>query len=123
MVNNIYPKQGEIHMLNLSPTKGHEQKGYRPVLILSNDSFNKNTGFCYVIPITSKSREFPTRVEIKTKEVSGFALCDQIRCIDFKERKLKYVSKIDIETFIKIYSIIIASIELNWDIKTHEVNI
>ena len=60
MVGKYIPKQKDIVFLDFNPTIGHEQKGYRPALIVSNNVFNKNTKMVIVCPITSNEKEFPT---------------------------------------------------------------
>ena len=54
------PKQGDIVYMDFNPTKGHEQKGKRPAMIISNDVFNINTKMAILCPITSNTKEFPT---------------------------------------------------------------
>lgn len=58
MVNYI-PSKGDIVTLDFDPQKGHEQKGRRPALILSNKTFNKALGLAFACPITSTKRDFP----------------------------------------------------------------
>ena len=52
MVNSYIPKQKDIVLLDFTPTKGHEQKGYRLAIVISNDTFNKNTKMVILCPIT-----------------------------------------------------------------------
>ena len=52
MVKKYIPEQGDIVYLDLNPTKGHEQKGSRPAIVISNNIFNKNTKMAIVCPIT-----------------------------------------------------------------------
>ena len=54
MVNNYIPKQGDIVFSDFTPTKGHEQKGYRLAVVISNNVFNKNTKMVILCPITLK---------------------------------------------------------------------
>lgn len=59
------PSQGQIVKLNLDPTEGHEQAGYRPVLIVSNNDFNKMCGgIVKVIPITTTHNGFPLHMTL-----------------------------------------------------------
>ena len=81
-------KRGEIFLANLEPTKGSEQKGIRPVLIIQNDLSNKFSPVTIIAVITSKiyKKEFPTNVFISKKD-SGLdkdstAMLNQIRTID-----------------------------------------
>lgn len=100
MVKNYIPKQGDIVFLDFNPTKGHEQQGFRPAIIISNDVFNNNTKMTIVCPITSNEKEFPTHYNLKdSKKVKGAVLCEHIRSIDYEIRKLKFVEKSSDEDF------------------------
>ncbi len=100
MVKSYIPSQGDIVFIDFDPTKGHEQKGYRPAVVISNDVFNKNTKMVIVCPITSNEKVFPTHYKLKnSKKVKGSVLCEHIRSIDYEIRKLKYVEKAKDEDF------------------------
>ena len=100
MVKSYIPSQGDIVFIDFDPTKGHEQKGYRPAVVISNDIFNKNTKMVIVCPITSNDKDFPTHYILKnSKKVKGSVLCEHIRSIDYEIRKLKYVEKTNNEDF------------------------
>ena len=100
MVKSYIPSQGDIVFIDFDPTKGHEQKGYRPAVVISNDIFNKNTKMVIVCPITSNDKVFPTHYNLKnSKKVKGSVLCEHIRSIDYEIRKLKYVEKTNNEDF------------------------
>ena len=60
--------RGEIRWADLSPTRGHEQAGLRPVLILSHDIFNERSGTVIAVAITSQSQRagFPLTLELRT---------------------------------------------------------
>ncbi len=80
------PVRGEIWSANLSPVVGHEQDGMRPVLIVSNDTFNASPAErVVVVPITSKGGQRPYRVAVTPPDggltMPGWVLCDQIRSI------------------------------------------
>ena len=102
------PKQKDLVFVDFDPTKGHEQKGYRPAIVISNDVFNKNTGMVMVLPITSNTKNFPTHYLLKdTKKVSGSVLCEYIRNIDYEIRKLKFVEKLsnsDFENMLDLFN-------------------
>lgn len=107
MVNNYIPKQGDIVYLDFTPTKCHEQKGYRPAVVISNYVFNKNTKMVILCPITSNEKEFPTHYLIQhSKKVKGSVLCEHIRSIDYEIRNLKYVEKMDVEDFENLLDLI-----------------
>lgn len=98
MVNYI-PKRGDIVWLEFSHQIGHEQSGFRPALIISGEIYNRKTGLCLAMPITSKIKGYPFEVNLKTKKVEGVILSDQIKSLDFKLRKIKFCDKIDDKTF------------------------
>ena len=94
MVKKYIPKRGDIIYLNFNPTKGHEQGGFRPALVLSSDTFNNFTKMVIVCPITTNTKEFPTHYLLKnTKKINGSVLCEHLISIDYETRNLKYVEK------------------------------
>lgn len=112
MVKSYIPKQGDIVFLDFNPTKGHEQQGFRPAIIISNDIFNINTKMVIVCPITSNEKEFPTHYKLEnTKKVKGSVLCEHIRSIDYEVRKLKFVEKSSTNDFENIKNLLEACIE------------
>ncbi len=76
--------QYDIVLVNLDPTMGSEMKKTRPCVILSPDEMNKYLQTIVVAPMTSNSKAYPTRVEIKHKQTKGWIAIDQIRTIDKK---------------------------------------
>lgn len=86
----LMPSRGEVWFADLDPTKGHEQAGLRPVLIVSTDVFNHGPADLVIaIPLTSTQRRFPYRVRIDPPEGGlrnpSYVLCDSVRSIA-KER-------------------------------------
>ena len=89
------PLRGEVWLVDLNPTRGHEQAGKRPGLIVSVDLFNQGpAGLVVVLPITTKAKGIPFHVEIDTPEGGvtqrSFIKCEDIRSIA-KERLFKKV--------------------------------
>jgi mRNA interferase ChpB len=82
-------KRGEIYMVSLDPTQGHEQQGQRPVLIVSPTAFNEATKVPVVLPITSGG-EFARRigfaVPLSGTKTTGVVRCDQPRVLDIAAR-------------------------------------
>jgi mRNA-degrading endonuclease toxin of MazEF toxin-antitoxin module len=84
-------KRGDIYMVSLEPTLGHEQRGLRPVLVISSESFNRMTQVPLVVPITTGGNF--ARVAGFTVSMDGFGMqtvgllrCDQVRCVDLTDR-------------------------------------
>jgi len=76
----------EVWFADLNPTRGHEQRGARPVLVLSVDSFNSGAAeLVTVLPVTSTVRSIPSHVEVQAPEggleVRSAILADQVRTI------------------------------------------
>ena len=112
MVKKYIPKQGDIVYLDFNPTKGHEQKGRRPAIVISNNIFNNNTKMVIVCPITTNQKDFPTHYLLKdTKCVTGSVLCEHIRSIDFEIRKLKFVEKASDSDLLSVIMLTNACIE------------
>jgi mRNA interferase ChpB len=82
-------KRGDIYLVSLDPTEGREQRGMRPVLIVSPAEFNETTGLPVILPITSGG-EFARRigfaVPISGIRTTGVVRCDQPRVVDLKAR-------------------------------------
>jgi mRNA interferase MazF len=75
-------KQYQIVLVNLDPTIGSEMKKTRPCLVISPDEMNKYLQTIVVAPMTSSSKPYPTRVEVKHNKTKGWLALDQIRTID-----------------------------------------
>ncbi len=91
-------KQGDIIKLNFNPTKGHEQRGWRPALVVSDDEFNKVCGgMIRVAAITTNEKEFPLHVELPAGlPVYGKVMLDQERTIDSQaeQRNCQYACSV-----------------------------
>jgi mRNA interferase MazF len=89
------PDRGDIILLSLDPTLGHEQAGFRPAVVLSPEIYNKASGLCLVCPITTSIKGYPFEVSLAgAKKTSGVALADQVRSIDWQARKIRIVDSI-----------------------------
>jgi mRNA interferase MazF len=78
--------RGEVWLADLEPTRGREQTGERPVLIVSTDPFNRGrSGLVVAVPFTTRRRGLPVHVEVRPpdgglRDVS-FAMCEQVRSL------------------------------------------
>lgn len=89
------PDRGDVILLSLDPTLGHEQAGFRPAVVLSPAIYNKASGLCIVCPITTKIKGYPFEVALEgAKKTTGVALADQVRSIDWQTRKIKIVDRV-----------------------------
>ena len=113
MVKKYIPDQGDICFADINPTKGHEQNGYRPVLVISSKLYSINTGMAVICPITSNTKLFPLHYELlNTKEINGCVECEHIRSVDCFTRKFKFVEKINKMELVEIIGLIFAIVEL-----------
>ena len=85
--------QYQIVLVNLDPTIGSEIKKTRPCVIISPDEMNKHLRTIVVAPMTTKSRKYPTRIEIKYDRKTSWIVIDQIRTID-KQRIIKILGEL-----------------------------
>lgn len=87
-------KRGDIYIVSLDPVSGREQRGHRPVLIVSPDVFNAATKLPVVVPITNGG-SFAARlgfgVEISRIKTTGLIRCDQPRVLDVIDRGGRYI--------------------------------
>jgi len=98
-------KQYQIVLVNLDPTVGSEIKRTRPCVIVSPDEMNKYLRTIIVAPMTTTSRRYPTRIEVKRKNKTGWIVIDQIRTID-KQRVIKILDSLSNKEVIETKSII-----------------
>jgi mRNA interferase MazF len=88
------PKQGDFVILTFDPQSGHEQKGRRPALVVSNSLFNKHTGLAMVCPVTNSFRNFPFHVAVPAgSSLTGYIMTEQVKSVDYASRKAKFVEK------------------------------
>jgi len=84
-------KRGEIWLVNLDPTSGHEQRGRRPVFIVSPEAFNRVTKVPVVLPITTggsfaRTAGFAVSLSGAGTQTTGVVRCDQPRALDLTAR-------------------------------------
>jgi mRNA interferase MazF len=102
-------KQGDIIKLLLNPVRGHEQSGYRPAVIVSNNDYNALTENRIVCPVTNTDKGFLTHVALTNNCITtGFVMCDQVRLIDITaaERKVAYVESLPLDLLYQILAIV-----------------
>ena len=95
---------GDIIKINFSPSKCHEQKGYRPGLVISDPITQKElNGIVTVVPITNSSSTFFARVNLDEFkiETKGDILMDQVKVLDLSEREYEFIEKVPKEVLNK----------------------
>jgi mRNA interferase MazF len=82
------PERGDAVWITLDPQAGHEQAGRRPALVLSPAAYNGRVGLALLCPITGQVKGYPFEVALpEGLAVSGVVLADQIKSLDWRERK------------------------------------
>ncbi len=90
-------KRGDVYMVDLEPTQGREQRGHRPVVIVSPDAFNRATGLPVIAPITNGgdfARRIGFAVPLSGTQTSGVVRCDQPRVLDLTARNGRRVESL-----------------------------
>lgn len=106
------PKQGDIVYVDLDPTKGHEQRGTRPAIVISNNVFNEHTKMVVLCPITSNTKDFPTHYILEdSKKIVGAVLCEHIRSMDYETRKIRFVEEASEKDLLSVITLMNACIE------------
>ncbi|MBK7173298.1 MAG: type II toxin-antitoxin system PemK/MazF family toxin [Bacteroidales bacterium] len=94
-----------IVLVNLDPTVGSEIKKTRPCVVISPDEMNRHLQTITIAPMTSQSKTYPTRIEVKHNDKTGWIVIDQIRTID-KTRILKVLDKLTDKEILEVKNII-----------------
>jgi mRNA interferase MazF len=89
-------KRFEVYLINLDPTVGKEIQKTRPCLVISPDEMNEHIGTVIVAPMTTKGRDYPTRISCEFQGKAGQIVLDQIRTVD-KTRLVKKLGTIQAE--------------------------
>jgi mRNA interferase ChpB len=92
-------KRGDIWLVSLDPTAGHEQQGTRPVLIVSPNEFNRVIGAPVVVPVTcggafARTRGFAVSLQGVGTTTTGIIRCDQLRSVDLEARKGRFLEAV-----------------------------
>ena len=95
----------EVYFVNLDPTIGSEIKKTRPCVIISPNEMNHNISSLIIAPLTSKLKNYPTRVPCKVEGKQGQIVLDQIRTVD-KSRLVKKIDTLNKTTQIKVLNIL-----------------
>lgn len=100
-------ERGDIWMVSLDPTAGHEQKGHRPVLIVSPTAFNRLTRAPIVVPIThggtfAKTAGFTVSLSGSGLETTGVVRCDQPRALDLAARHGRKLERVPKDVLVEV---------------------
>ncbi|MCI2106915.1 MAG: type II toxin-antitoxin system PemK/MazF family toxin [Intestinimonas sp.] len=106
-------EQGDIVYLDFDPQSGHEQKGRRPALVVSNDLFNRVSSLTMVCPITHTDRGHPFHVRLDDRtKTDGVIMCDQARMLDLASRRASFEEKAPSDLVAEAVDLITGFIEI-----------
>ena len=92
-------RYGDLVWADLDPSTGHEQRKRRPLIVVTNDQYNRFNNLIMVVPVTS-AREYPLHIDIGTiidehgNDIHGFAEIEQAKCLDLTARHAKKVGDV-----------------------------
>lgn len=106
------PDRGDFVWLTLAPTRGREQSGRRPAVVISPKAYNAKTGLCIVCPATTmqKGYAFEVVLDSPSGEVS-VVLSDHVRSLDWRMRKVELIRRLDTQTLDDIIGRLLALID------------
>jgi mRNA interferase MazF len=87
--------QGDIIKIDFDPQVGHEQAGYRPAVVISNDyAINRHRNVVYICPVTNQAAPYPTHVPLDNRtKTTGVVLCEHGKALDLHKRTFVFVEK------------------------------
>ena len=89
------PERGDVVWLSFEPQKGKEIQKTRPAVVLTPSKYNLKSGLELFVPITSQIKGYPFEVIIRSKQINGAVLCDQVRSMDWRARKATKILSLD----------------------------
>ena len=92
MARRYIPEAGDIVWMRFGPRAGHEQAGHRPALVISPAAYNGRTHLMICCPMTTQVKGYPFEVVLAGDRPSA-VLADQVKSLDWMERKAKYRGK------------------------------
>jgi len=105
-------KQGDIILVDFDPTKGREQAGYRPAVIISQTAYNERRDMAFICPITNTTKPLRFRILLDNRtQTQGDIICEQVRIIDLLARNCKVVEQLPkdlLKQVLEAVSVIIA---------------
>ena len=105
-------RQGDIIKVNLNPQKGHEQAGYRPAVIISNNFFNAKTNLVIACPITNTNNKFPLHIPLDSRtQTTGVILCEHVKTLDLNARPYTIVEQLPKDILLRTINIVFSEIE------------
>jgi mRNA-degrading endonuclease toxin of MazEF toxin-antitoxin module len=109
------PEAGDLVWVDLGPTRGREQSGVRPAVVLTDRDFHIYNEIAIICPITSNIHPWPTKVVLPPGlAAEGAVLTDQIRCVDRTARGFRRVGQVPPQVLAEIRSRVAAVIGIRF---------
>lgn len=105
-------KQGTIIKINFNPQLGHEQAGYRPAVVISNNFFNQKANLSIVCPITNTNNHFPLHIPLDERtKTTGVILCEHIKSLDLNSRTYQEIEELPKDILDRVIDVVYSEIE------------
>ena len=109
---NIF-EQGDIVYMDFNPQAGHEQRGRRPAVVISNATYNKFSKMLMLCPITNTNKKHPFHIELDSRtKTTGVILCDQAKMLDVEARNAEFVERLPEDKLAETVDLVYSFIEL-----------
>lgn len=106
-------EQGDIIYLDFDSQTGHEQKGRRPAIIVSNNTFNQFTKAALVCPITNTDRNIPIQIPLDNRtQTTGVIVCEQVKALDILKRNAEFKEKAPADIIADVVDMVFSFIEM-----------
>ena len=105
--------QGDIIKINLNPKQGHEQKGHRPYICLSNKIISDIANIAVFAPVSNTRRNYPLYVKLHGTKTTGSVLLDQLVTIDYNARHFEYIERVPVNVINDLLAKVILVFQAN----------
>ena len=95
----------DVYLVSLDPTQGYEIRKTRPCVIISPDEMNPRIGTVIVAPMTTRGRDYPTRIPLTFQRKKAQIVLDQVRTVD-KARLVQRLGKLDKDTAVRVLTVL-----------------
>ena len=112
MTSDYIPDVGHVIWLSLDPQRGREEAGRRPFLVLSPRAYNAKTSLAVGVPVTSMRKGYPFEVALAAGRISGVALADQVKSLDWRARLADFADEAATETLRDVRALIATLLDL-----------
>jgi mRNA interferase MazF len=106
------PDAGDVIWVDFDPTRGREQRGHRPALVLSPAAYNRRADLLVCVPLTTAVKGYPFEVSIAGPR-GGVALADQVKSIDWRTRRVKIAARASVDEVSEVKAKLRALLQLD----------